>query len=111
MLRLAGVVAIILCLGVILWVYNDERTVGRGQAAFMRYGCPSCHYSGGAPNLQNVTKKYDREMLVRFISDPDSIYRERGNQPLNAGFRPMPKIRTQPEEVKDITAYLRSLAD
>ncbi len=111
MLRIAAVAVIVICVGVMLWVYNAERRVERGQAAFMRYGCPSCHYAGGAPNLQNVARKHDREWLVRFISDPDSVYRERGHQAMNAGYQPMPRIKTTPEDVRDITAYLESLAD
>lgn len=111
MLRALAAITVLLCLVVIAWVYQQQRTIENGQAAFMRYGCPSCHFAGGAPNLQNVSKKYDRAMLTRFIEDPNSVYAERQNRPLNQGFNHMPRIKTDPDDVKAIVAYLQTLSD
>lgn len=100
-----------MCAAVFIWVYWTERTVDRGRQAFARYGCASCHYAGGAPNLQNVGSKYDRETLTRFLRDPDSIYRARGYRPLNNNFQPMPKMKLAEDDIPGLVAYLRALSD
>lgn len=83
----------------------------RGQKAFQQAGCSSCHLSGGAPNLQNVGKRYSRQKLVRFIADPESVYRERGMQSLNAGYPRMPRVKTDERDVEAIASYLMTLKD
>ena len=102
---------LLLCAAVFLWVYRTEQRVEQGRQAFARYGCASCHYSGGAPNLQNVGNKYDSEMLSRFLQDPESIYRSRDNRALNGNFRPMPRIKLAPEDIPALVAYLRQLSN
>ena len=106
---LGGIV--IACAVVFVSVYRTERTIERGREAFARYGCASCHYAGGAPNLQNVGKKYDRSTLTQFLQDPEVIYRARQNRPLNANFQPMPKMKLAPEDVPALVSYLRDLSD
>jgi mono/diheme cytochrome c family protein len=102
---------VVACVFVFVWVYHTEQTIERGRQAFARYGCASCHYAGGAPNLQNVGKKYDRRTLMQFLQDPETVYRARGNRPLNENFQPMPKLKLTQEDTAALVAYLRDLAD
>lgn len=102
---------IAMCTAVFLWAYWTERTIDRGRQAFARYGCASCHYAGGAPNLQNVRQKYDRKTLAQFLRDPDSVYRDRENRPLNNNFQRMPKMKLAEDDIPALVAYLRELPD
>jgi mono/diheme cytochrome c family protein len=102
---------VVACVAVFGWAYHNERTIEHGRQAFARYGCASCHYAGGAPNLQNVGKKYDRGTLTQFLQDPEVIYRARQNRPLNANFQPMPKMKLAHEDIPALVAYLRDLSD
>jgi ubiquinol-cytochrome c reductase cytochrome c subunit len=47
---------------------------GQDAAKFFEDNCSSCHEIGGppgdAPDLKDVTKRYDRGWLIRFIRDP-----------------------------------------
>lgn len=111
-MRKAIVATILLACAVLFAVaYRKEQKVDRGRAAFARYGCASCHFAGGAPNLQNVGKKYDRKLLEQFLCDPESVYRTRGYQPLNKGFQPMPRLKMATEDASDLAAYLDGLSD
>ena len=103
--------AVAICAITFAWVLWSEHTVDRGRQAFARYGCASCHFAGGAPNLQNVGRKYDRKTLTQFLRDPDSVYRARGYRPLNNNFQPMPKIKLAEEDIPALVAYLRELTD
>lgn len=110
-MNLRNAIFIVLLLAAIVagWVIFRERKVEYGQAAFTKVGCAACHLSGSAPNLTNVTRKYDRNTLSRFISNPEEIYRERGKKPLNEGFTPMPRLQVTPSDADAIAAYLAAL--
>jgi mono/diheme cytochrome c family protein len=104
----------LIVLGIVLvavagWLYYRDLQLSRGQQAFQRYGCGDCHNNGGGPNLANVTEKYDRATLTRFINDPDSIYRERSNRSLNPGRPHMPRVGVKDGDAELLAAYLRSL--
>lgn len=68
-----GSLAIVLCLGL---PASSQET-----ARFFRQSCASCHWIGGGrligPDLKNVTQRVDRDWLVRFIVDPQSILNAR----------------------------------
>ncbi len=102
-------IVIICCLAVFAWAYRQSAEIERGEAAFRQAGCGACHLSGGAPNLQNVGKRYDRKKLKQFILDPDAVYRERGMQSLNPGYPRMPRPGLAESDADAIVAYLESL--
>lgn len=104
-------VAVIACLAVVGWAYRRDAEVEQGEKAFRRAGCGACHLSGGAPNLQNVSKRYENKRLMEFIVDPDEVYRERGMQPLNPGYPRMPRPGVSETEAAAIVAYLDTLKD
>jgi mono/diheme cytochrome c family protein len=93
------------------WAYRADAEVRRGEKAFQDAQCGSCHLSGGAPSLQNVSKRLDKKKLKQFISDPDSVYRQRGMQSLNIGYPRMPKPGAKPDDVDAIVSYLQTLRD
>jgi cytochrome c2 len=99
------------CAAVGAWAYRAEAEVKRGEKAFQEAGCTSCHLTGGAPSLQNVSKRLDKKKLKQFIMDPDSVYRERAMQSLNIGYPRMPKPGTKEEDVDAIVSYLQTLKD
>lgn len=92
------------------WAYQHQAKIERGQQAFRRLGCATCHLSGGAPNLSNVAQRYDRTTLTRFIQNPETIYRERGKRPLNPKFFPMPNPHASAADADAIAAYLATLS-
>ncbi len=47
--------------------------------------------------------------MVRFIQNPEAVYRERGRKPLNSGYKSMHQVKSQPAEIRAIAAYLRAL--
>lgn len=99
------------CAAVGAWAYHEDAQVKRGEKAFQEAGCPSCHLSGGAPSLQNVSKRLDKKRMKQLIVDPDSVYRERGMQSLNTGYPRMPKPGAKEEDVDAIISYLQTLRD
>jgi hypothetical protein len=94
-----------------VWAFRVDAVVRLGEAAFNRARCTSCHVTGRTPSLQNVGKRMDRKKLKQFIMDPDSVYRERGMQPLNSGYDRMPKPAAKEGDVDAIVAYLMTLED
>jgi mono/diheme cytochrome c family protein len=102
---------IIACLAGFAWAYREDAEVQRGERTFREAGCGSCHLSGGAPNLQNVSKRYHMKKLKQLIVDPESVYRERGMQSLNPGYPRMPKPGVNDKDVDALLAYLGSLKD
>jgi hypothetical protein len=109
-IKLSAIVLILIAASLGGWAYYRQSQIEHGQQAFKRLGCGDCHFAGGAPNLSTVTKRYDRTTLVRFIQDPETIYRERGKRPLNANYFPMPDPHASPADAKSIVAYLASLS-
>ena len=93
------------------WAYQRQSKIERGQEAFRRLGCVQCHLSGGAPNLNGVTKRYDQSTLTRFIQNPETIYLERGKRPINSRFYPMPNAHASAADADAIVAYLSNMAE
>ncbi len=104
-------IIVVACTLVFLYVYRVEQRIARGREAFARYSCGSCHLYRAAPSLQNVGKKYDRRTLTQFLRDPESVYRARGNRPLNEGFTPMPRMNVSGDDIPALVAYLQDLSD
>ena len=88
---------------------QQTSAVRRGERAFMRLECNTCHFSGAGPNLTHVARKYDRAFLTRFITDPPSVYRDRKGIPLNTGFMMMPNVHATHGDAELIVFYLADL--
>ncbi len=62
---------------VLLLVMFPESARGQETAAFFKQNCYSCHTINGGrlvgPDLHNVTKRKDREWLVRFMLNPQAM--------------------------------------
>ncbi len=81
-----------------------------GKELVQKNGCDGCHGTPGvAPDLHNSAARWDRARLVRWLEDTNSIYRERGNKPLNAGFGEMPSVHANPDDADAMAAYVLSL--
>lgn len=104
-------IVLVVCAVVGSWVIYQQMELDRGQKAFWRLGCANCHSAGGGPNLNFVKQKYDADTLVRFIQDPELVYKERGKKPLNSGYAAMHKVKTTPSEVRAIAAYLENIGN
>lgn len=85
-----------------------EWKIQNGKRAFAKYGCGTCHENGAGPNLESAFERRDREFLVRFISDPDSVYAERTGVPLNENYGQMPTLHVARSEARDIVLYLKN---
>jgi mono/diheme cytochrome c family protein len=109
--RTALWIVILACVSVFAWAYTRSAEVEHGEAAFRQAGCGACHNSGGAPNLANVTRRYEKKKLKQFILDPDQVYRDRGMQSLNPGYPRMPKPGVPPSDADTIVAYLDTLTN
>lgn len=94
------------CVVFAAWAGHRQWQIERGQQAFWKLGCGNCHFAGGGPALRGVTSKYDPATLVRFIRDPEVVYKERGKKPLNSGYVIMHKVNASDSEIKAIAAYL-----
>jgi hypothetical protein len=90
-------------------LYQRYSLAEQGQRDFARLGCTGCHFSGAGPNLMHVVRKHDEKLLTQFILDPESVYRERQMQPLNAGYMLMPSLNPTQQETRAIIAYFREL--
>jgi len=82
------------------------RRVGEGRRAFVRLGCPTCHTAGGAPSLEHVGRKYDRQTFVDWVSNPETVYTRLGRKPLNPGYVPMPRLPASHHDVEAISWFL-----
>ncbi len=82
----------------------------RGADAFHQLGCGDCHSLGGGvvvgPDLRAAAGKYDRDTLVQWIEDPESIYSRRQHRPLNPGFSEMPNLGVTAGDAEAIAEYL-----
>ena len=96
--------------GIVL-VAVDQMAIRHGESEFARLGCANCHANGGGPNLARVNQKYDASTLVRFIADPEQVYRERGQKPLNPGYVGMHRVKASAWEIRTIAYYLRNVTD
>jgi len=85
--------------------------VENGREAYQSHGCGDCHSRGTAPDLTIVRTKYDTDLLVRFIKNPDAVYSQLGRKPLNEGYPPMIRVYLHDNEAEDIAKYLQSLSD
>jgi mono/diheme cytochrome c family protein len=99
------------CAAAFVAAIGEQAVLQHGQESFARLGCASCHANGGGPNLARVEKKYDSTTLVRFIQDPEQVYRERGQKPLNPGYVGMHKVKASAWEIRTIATYLRNISD
>ena len=95
------------CIGA--WWYSHNNAAARGERAFQRLGCGTCHYSGGGPNLTHIVRTQDPKLLEGFIADPPKVYGTRGMKPLNEGYMLMPDMHASTDDAHDIVAYLRQL--
>ncbi|MCI0441691.1 cytochrome c [bacterium] len=79
---------------------------------FQTRGCSYCHTIGSGkkqgPDLKNVVDQIDRNELKKWLADPEILYKEKGQRPINRGFSPMPRVILTEEEINDLIAYLKS---
>lgn len=85
---------------------------GAGRKVFVESGCHRCHTVGAGPlvgpDLVDAAVRYQQEFLVRWILDPEGIYRELGVQSVNPVYPPMPPSAVSDDEALLIARYLAS---
>jgi hypothetical protein len=99
-------IVLVICVVVSVCVFYRGHQVDEGRDAFNRLSCPSCHIAGGAPSLEHVGDKYDRQTLLDFISNPETVYARLGRKPLNKGYATMPRPQASHEEVEMLSYFL-----
>ncbi len=104
-------IVLTLCAFGLIFAVGEQLVLQHGEASFARLGCTNCHANGGGPNLTRVKRKYDSTTLVRFLRDPEEVYRERGQKPLNPGYVGMHKVKASDWEIRTIAIYLRNVTD
>ncbi len=105
--KVISAIAIAACLGVIL--YQRFNVAARGEETFTSLGCGGCHFSGGGPNLTHVVQRHDEALLLRFIQNPQNVYKERNGESLNPGYMHMPNLNASANDARLIVAYLKEL--
>ncbi len=106
--NIAGICVLLIATVLGSWAMWRQSQISKGERAFAKYGCASCHANGGGPSLKDATKRHDRDMLVKFIENPQAIYRERNYQTLNEGWMQMPTLHVDHAEAKAIVTFLDS---
>jgi len=81
-----------------------------GAALFASNGCAGCHSIGQGrvigPDLAGVGKRFDRDTMIAFISDPQVVYARERKSPLNEGYPAMPSLSVSPNDAAAIADYL-----
>lgn len=81
-----------------------------GASLFTKNGCPACHSIGHGrvqgPDLAGVASRCDRETIVAFIQDPQTIYKREGRSPLHDGYPAMPSLAISPADAGLIADFL-----
>ncbi|HUJ24885.1 MAG TPA: c-type cytochrome [Myxococcales bacterium] len=93
------------------WEWRRELLLKRGEKAFLSGGCAVCHLAGAAPSITKAGGLLRGKRLKQFLADPDSIYRERGMQPLVPGYPRMAKPKVEGDDLDAIAAYVRSVSE
>jgi hypothetical protein len=62
--------------------------------------------AGGAPSLEHVGRKYNRQTFVEWVTNPETIYTRLGRKPLNPGYEPMPRMEASHSEIQAISYFL-----
>lgn len=83
-----------------------------GRRVYLDSGCHRCHSIGAGPllgpDLVDAASKYDEAFLIRWILDPDGIYKELGVTVVNPGYTPMPPSKISEDDAVLIARYLQS---
>ncbi len=99
-------IVLAVCAVIFVGIFYRDYQLTEGRKAFERLGCPSCHMAGGAPSLAHVGRKYDRQMLVEWLTDPEAVYVRLGRRPLNPGFECMPRMQASHRDIEAISWFL-----
>ncbi|HSE39771.1 MAG TPA: cytochrome c [Acidobacteriota bacterium] len=101
---------VFLCFTILLWIGCRSGNPEKGKVLFDSRGCSYCHSIGKGkiqgPDLKNVTVRYNKNDLRKWLADPETIYKEVGRRPLNPGYSPMPRVVLTEEEIHDLVAFL-----
>jgi cytochrome c551/c552 len=81
-----------------------------GRDYFIMGGCVNCHTIGRGkfvgPDLGGVGKRYSRDEIITWITNPQELYRIKGKMPVNDGYPPMPPPRISEDAAEKIADYL-----
>lgn len=84
-----------------------------GRKLFVSADCVACHTVGEGPgigpDLKEAAAKYDRDFLIRWMRQSESVYLQIGRSPVNPGYAEMPNQEITVEEAGLIADYLQGL--
>ncbi len=106
-----GVICKVLLL-LVLHVYTDNSFSDelRGKWLFEDKNCTRCHTIGRGrfvgPDLYEIGKRYNKDDITSWITDPGVIYQKAGKMPVNKGYPPMPRLNVPALEAEEITRFL-----
>ena len=109
MIRLSFLILILIfCL-----INNSFSNQSEGEKLFVQKKCITCHVVGRGrfvgPDLWNVSDRYSKSDLIKWINNPENIYEKYGKKPYNQGYPPMPNMNVSTSESLKIISYLKSL--
>ena len=89
---------------------DKDTTQLSGKELFIQYRCVRCHTIGRGrfvgPDLAEVSSRYSKDDIKKWIENPQEIYQSKGKTPLNEGYPPMPPLNIPPKEAELIAQYL-----
>ncbi|SRR5579884_461487 len=89
---------------------EEKETPLSGKELFIKDKCVRCHTIGRGrfvgPDLSGVGSRYTKDEIKRWIENSREIYQNRGKQPINDGYPPMPPLGVSPEESELIADYI-----
>lgn len=89
--------------------FSSEATK-TGRQLFAEHKCSRCHTLGRGrfvgPDLANISDKYKKYEIVRWITRTQEVYDEKGKKPVNKGYPSMPPVSVPDEQAGKIADYL-----
>lgn len=81
-----------------------------GERLYLESRCVRCHTIGRGrfvgPDLAGVGKRYSRDEIIGWITNPQSIYQSMGKMPVNEGYPPMPPLNVPERAAERIADYV-----
>jgi len=87
-----------------------QRGEPTGRELFIQSRCVRCHTIGRGrfvgPDLSGLSGRYSRDDVIRWITNPRTMYKKLGRMPVNEGYPPMPPLSVSPANAELIADYV-----
>tara|TARA_B110000438_G_scaffold120195_1_gene117326 strand:- start:926 stop:2161 length:1236 start_codon:yes stop_codon:yes gene_type:complete len=90
---------------------NAKSEISSLEALFVEKKCVTCHVVGRGrfvgPDLYDVVGKYSDQEILKWIQNPQAIYKEYSKMPINEGYPPMPYLGINESDAKKLLVYIK----